>query len=90
MRPKAFARDPASVFTRKPGHFELKSDMTGALVSTTSSTRRPATRPSTGPHPPDEIDSGLLLGSDKRVRIHHRGQVYELRETRQGKLILTK
>jgi hemin uptake protein HemP len=36
------------------------------------------------------IDSRVLLGADGRVRIRHRGQVYELRETRFGKLILTK
>ncbi|MBY6204598.1 hemin uptake protein HemP [Halomonas denitrificans] len=39
---------------------------------------------------PEEIDSLLLLGSRKRVLIQHRGQTYELRETRLGKLILTK
>lgn len=36
------------------------------------------------------IESGVLLGPDGRVRIRHRGQTYELRETRFGKLILTK
>ncbi len=39
---------------------------------------------------PEEIDSQLLLGSGKRILIRHRGQTYQLRETRQGKLILTK
>lgn len=38
----------------------------------------------------EEIDSTLLLGSERRIRIRHRGQTYELRETRFGKLILTK
>lgn len=38
----------------------------------------------------EEIDSRLLLGSDGRVRIRHGDQTYELRETRFGKLILTK
>tara|TARA_R110002110_G_scaffold96839_2_gene249075 strand:- start:5386 stop:5562 length:177 start_codon:yes stop_codon:yes gene_type:complete len=37
-----------------------------------------------------EIDSHELLGADRRVLIRHAGQVYELRETRFGKLILTK
>lgn len=37
-----------------------------------------------------EIDSNALLGAERRVRILHAGQVYELRETRYGKLILTK
>ena len=36
------------------------------------------------------IDSAVLLGADGRVVIEHRGQRYELRETRFGKLILTK
>lgn len=36
------------------------------------------------------IDSGVLLGADGRLRIRHHGQTYELRETRFGKLILTK
>lgn len=39
---------------------------------------------------PSEVDSRLLLGSAGRVLIQHRGQTYELRETRYGKLILTK
>ncbi|MFO7764614.1 MAG: hemin uptake protein HemP [Wenzhouxiangellaceae bacterium] len=36
------------------------------------------------------VDSGELLGTTGRVVIEHRGQRYELRETRYGKLILTK
>ena len=39
---------------------------------------------------PREIDSNALLGAERRVRILHAGQVYELHETRYGKLILTK
>ncbi|MEQ8515551.1 MAG: hemin uptake protein HemP [Chromatocurvus sp.] len=39
---------------------------------------------------PREIESDALLGAERRVRILHAGQVYELRETRFGKLILTK
>lgn len=37
-----------------------------------------------------EVDSKRLLGRDGRIRIRHDGQIYELRETRFGKLILTK
>ncbi|NGX16356.1 hemin uptake protein HemP [Wenzhouxiangella sp. XN24] len=40
--------------------------------------------------PTREMDSRDLLGEHRRLRIRHRGQVYELRETRLGKLILTK
>ena len=36
------------------------------------------------------VPSGRLLGSDRQVRIAHRGDIYTLRETRAGKLILTK
>ncbi len=42
------------------------------------------------PREPSEVDSRLLLGSAGRVLIQHRGQTYVLRETRYGKLILTK
>ena len=38
----------------------------------------------------NKIDSRMLLGRDGRIMIHHKGQYYELRETRFGKLILTK
>jgi len=37
-----------------------------------------------------QIDSTVLLGAAGRVVIEHHGQRYELRETRYGKLILTK
>jgi hemin uptake protein HemP len=37
-----------------------------------------------------EIDSRMLLGRGGRILIRHKGQCYELRETRFGKLILTK
>jgi hemin uptake protein HemP len=37
-----------------------------------------------------KIDSRMLLGRDGRILIRHKGQCYELRETRFGKLILTK
>lgn len=60
---------------------------------TPSANRTIDARPSAArrhPRAPEEIDSQLLLGSDKRVLIRHCGQTYELRETRQGKLILTK
>lgn len=38
----------------------------------------------------NQIDSRMLLGRDGRILIRHKGQCYELRETRFGKLILTK
>lgn len=58
------------------------------MVDTPSKPRRCSTTGAAEPIP--EIDSRQLLGADRRVRIRHAGQVYELRETRFGKLILTK
>jgi hemin uptake protein HemP len=51
--------------------------------------------PKSGVNPPQairirELDSRQLLGSERQVKIRHAGEVYELRETRLGKLILTK
>ncbi|WP_199227938.1 hemin uptake protein HemP [Haliea alexandrii] len=37
-----------------------------------------------------ELESRQLLGQDKRLKIRHGDTLYELRETRLGKLILTK
>lgn len=37
-----------------------------------------------------EISSEALLGGSKELLIHHRGEAYRLRLTRQNKLILTK
>lgn len=56
-------------------------------------TKGPGNRPA-APRPTLEtiprINSKELLGSNGRVVIEHHGQRYELRETRFGKLILTK
>ncbi|AFH95686.1 TPA: hemin uptake protein HemP [Providencia stuartii] len=38
----------------------------------------------------DVIDSHQLLGSEGKLAIQHRGEIYQLRQTRAGKLILTK
>ena len=46
----------------------------------------PAPRPSGS----RQIDSAMLLGPHGEVFIRHHGQVYRLRVTSQGKLILTK
>lgn len=58
------------------------------MADTPSKSRQGSTTPTAQSIP--EIDSEQLLGVDRRVRILHAGQVYELRETRFGKLILTK
>jgi len=39
---------------------------------------------------PETISSRKLLGAAGRLLIEHEGQCYELRETRRGRLILTK
>ena len=36
------------------------------------------------------LDSRAILGRQQEVTIRHRDETYRLRETRQGKLILTK
>lgn len=46
-------------------------------------------QPST-PTAVDAIDSRALLGGRDTMAISHRGELYRLRLTRQGKLILTK
>ena len=44
------------------------------------------------PHepPPRRIDSQTLLGAAQEIEINHVGQIYRLRRTSLGKLILTK
>ncbi|MDZ4252251.1 MAG: hemin uptake protein HemP [Sulfuritalea sp.] len=39
---------------------------------------------------PRPLDSAMLLGNRDEVEIAHQGEIYRLRRTRQGKLILTK
>ena len=39
---------------------------------------------------PRRLRSSELLGGDGRVAIEHRGELYTLRQTRNGRLILTK
>lgn len=48
-----------------------------------------ATRPA-GEPPVRRVDSAALLGAQREVLIIHGPQVYRLRVTAQGKLILTK
>jgi hemin uptake protein HemP len=46
--------------------------------------------PSAPEAPPRRIDSKNLLGAAQEIEIHHVGQIYRLRRTTLGKLILTK
>lgn len=52
--------------------------------------RLPAQPPAMTPGEPPRIDSAALLGPRGEVLIVHHQQVYRLRVTSQGKLILTK
>jgi hemin uptake protein HemP len=63
-----------------------------ALKETELATTRSATPPRPGaPTPqPRVIDSRSLFGDQREVRIEHNGELYLLRLTRLGKLILTK
>jgi hemin uptake protein HemP len=40
--------------------------------------------------PPRRVNSAQLLVGSDRLLIEHRGELYTLRQTRNGKLILTK
>lgn len=42
------------------------------------------------PPPPRRLPSQQLFGSHRELEILHQGQIYRLRLTSQGKLILTK
>lgn len=53
-----------------------------------SGSTSPTTRPSDAE--PPRIDWQSLAAGRRQIQIIHQGQVYQLRETRNGKLILTK
>ena len=42
------------------------------------------------PGAPRQLKSGVLFDGAQEIRIDHNGQEYRLRQTRNGKLILTK
>ncbi|WP_439536624.1 hemin uptake protein HemP [Methyloversatilis sp.] len=50
----------------------------------------PANAPAASSNPSPTLDSAQLLGGRKQVAINHGGELYSLRLTRNGKLILTK
>jgi hemin uptake protein HemP len=51
---------------------------------------QPADPPAPGAHPGDPIRTEELFGKASVILIEHDGQIYLLRKTRHGKLILTK
>jgi len=46
--------------------------------------------PARAADPPPRLHSPQLFGPHRELEILHQGQVYRLRQTQQGKLILTK
>ena len=56
-------------------------------VETENTVRAAAPSPS---HAEPCVDSAVLLGCRQSVAIRHHEEIYRLRQTRQGKLILTK
>lgn len=52
--------------------------------------KNPAGSPAESPTGPRMIDSVSLLQGAREIYIRHRGEVYRLMETRNGKLILQK
>ncbi len=56
---------------------------------TTTGPREPQSQSVPGVRP-RILDSAQLLGVQQEIQIRHHGAVYTLRQTRQGKLILTK
>ena len=47
-------------------------------------------RPMPAATPPRRVDSQVLFGTAKELRIEHQGAEYRLTQTCQGKLLLTK
>lgn len=58
--------------------------------SSTIPPRNNAIRNTPAPFSPKQVTSGALFDGAQEVRIDHHGQEYRLRQTRNGKLILTK
>lgn len=56
---------------------------------TSEATHRTRVRPPPEAPSPASVDSRRLLGPQGQLLIEHRGRLYQLRETRNGKLILT-
>jgi hemin uptake protein HemP len=61
---------------------------------TSGNDQRPANLPAAAggaqPSRKREITSAELLGGAREIRIHHANEIYTLRRTSKGKLILTK
>lgn len=63
---------------------------TSLLNSADAYSRSTAPAPRAAPSTQRQFDSRTLFGGAQEIRIEHYGQEYRLRQTRNGKLILTK
>ena len=63
---------------------------TSDAVMTAATATTPDGAAATGPSTPREIDSVTLMGGQRELFIRHAQDIYRLRVTAQGKLILTK
>lgn len=61
-----------------------------ALAAATCSDRRPLPTRATALRPTRTIVSAAVFKGETEIGIEHHGELYRLRITRQGKLILTK
>lgn len=71
----------------EPGS-QMEKDGSGRLAASAQDHRRSGGAPSAPPA--RTIASSAIFGTDVQVGIEHRGEIYRLKITRQGKLILTK
>lgn len=64
--------------------------MQSNAIRSSDEPRRTLTAPARGASAPPMIDSATLFSEGREIQICHNGGIYTLRQTRQGKLILTK
>lgn len=83
------ALDTASRFCINTNHSHFYAYWRMTQSAPPSQASQPAPQPSAVPAQP-ALDSSQLLGGRKQVAISHGGELYSLRLTRNGKLILTK
>lgn len=74
----------------EPGS-QMENDGSGRLAASAYERRRSGLTGGAQSSPPTRtIASSAIFGTDVQVGIEHRGEIYRLKITRQGKLILTK
>ncbi len=83
MRPLGYI----GVANTNDSHYSEGMNKPSPVPQPASSTLQAATHPELKSAP---IDAAQLLGASGEVKLLHNGDLYSLRRTRQGKLILTK